>query len=147
MTDTPDPTRTVLVERELPYPPEQVWRALTQPNLIAEWLMQTDFTAVEGKRFTMSADWGSVACKVRTIEPCRCLSYSWDTKDLRSIVCWTLTPTQSGTHLRMEQTGFRPEQKAYLNGARAGWTRFIRQLDDLLAQMVGAQSGNAGASQ
>ena len=75
-------TRSVIVEREIPFPPEKIWRALTQPHLIEEWLMKNNFKPVVDHRFNLNAEWGGVDCQVRTVEPNRTLSYSWDTKDL-----------------------------------------------------------------
>lgn len=133
MTDTA--TLSVIVEREISFPPEKIWRALTQSHLIAEWLMNNDFKPDEGHRFSLSADWGAVDCQVRTVEPNKALTYSWDTKDLKSVVRWTLTPTQTGTRLRMEQEGFRPDQQPYYRGAQAGWPRFFTNLEEVLARM------------
>ena len=130
-------TRSVVVERELPYPPEKIWRALTQPHLLQEWLMNNDFTPVVGERFNLTANWGSVDCRVLAIEQNQSLSYSWDTKDLASIVTWTLTATPTGTHLRMEQTGFRSDQRPYYQGAMVGWPRFLDALEKVLAAMDG----------
>lgn len=135
MTDTATDALSITVEREIPHPPEKIWRALTQPHLIAEWLMKNDFRPDEGHRFNLSADWGTVDCQVRTVEPPRTLSYSWDTKDLRSVVTWTLTPTGAGTRLRMEQSGFRPDQQPYFRGAKAGWPRFLDAMEQVLARM------------
>ncbi|MBZ6076322.1 SRPBCC family protein [Microvirga puerhi] len=128
-------TRSIIVERGLPYPPEKIWRALTQPHLIAEWLMKNDFSPETGHRFSLTADWGAVECQVQTVEPNRSLSYSWDTKDLRSVVTWTLTRTGEGTTLRMEQRGFRPEQRSYFQGATVGWPRFLQQMERVLANL------------
>src|ERR1700757_3630555 len=111
MNNTATETSTVIVEREIPHPAEKIWRALTQPHLIAEWLMKNDFKPVVDHRFNLSAAWGAVDCQVRPVEPNKTLSYTWDTKDLRSVVTWTLAPTSTGTHLRMEQSGFRPDQQ------------------------------------
>ena len=132
MTDTQ--TRTVTLERQIPYPPEKLWRALTQPHLLAEWLMQTDFVAEPGHSFRFTADWGAVDCKVIKIEPLRSLSYRWDAMGLESVVTWTLTPTAGGTHLKLEQTGFRPDQGQAFHGARFGWTSFLDRLETLLAR-------------
>jgi uncharacterized protein YndB with AHSA1/START domain len=127
--------RSIVIEQEFHHPPEKVWRALTEPHLIAEWLMKNDFVPAAGHRFGLEADWGAVSCEVKTIEPNRTLSYSWDTKDLRSTVTWTLEPTDAGTLVRMEQTGFRPEQKSYFRGATAGWPRFLARLGQVLARI------------
>ncbi|WP_011579973.1 MULTISPECIES: SRPBCC domain-containing protein [Chelativorans] len=135
MTDTASETLSVVVEREFPYPPEKIWRALTQPHLIEEWLMKNDFKPVVEHRFNLSADWGSVDCQVQAAESHKLLSYTWDTKDLRSVVTWTLTPTSSGTLLRMEQSGFRADQQPYYRGAQAGWPRFFAGLEQVLERM------------
>jgi uncharacterized protein YndB with AHSA1/START domain len=127
-------TQTVTVERELPHPPEKVWRALTQPHLIEAWLMKNDFKPVVGHRFALSADWGAVDCKVLAVEPSKALSYTWAAFGLESVVTWTLTPTATGTHLRMEQSGFGPDQKQAYHGARHGWQRFLAALDEVLAR-------------
>jgi uncharacterized protein YndB with AHSA1/START domain len=133
-------TRSVVVERELPHPPEKVWRALTQPHLIEEWLMQSDFAPVVGHRFTMRRNPKPdvnivVDCRVLVIEPNRTLSYSWDAYGLESIVTWTLTPTAAGTHLRMEQVGFRPEQQQAFAGAKAGWRQSLTSLEQVLGRI------------
>jgi uncharacterized protein YndB with AHSA1/START domain len=140
MTDTATETRSVVVEREIPHPPEKLWRALTQPHLIEAWLMKNDFAPVVGHRFNLSGEWGGVLdCEILAVEPNKTLSYSWDFKhddaafDLRSVVTFTLTPTSTGTHLRMEQSGFRPDQKQASAGAIAGWHKFLANLDEVLA--------------
>ena len=131
--------RTVVVEREIAHPPEKLWRALTQPHLISEWLMRNDFAPVVGRRFTLTGDWGSVECDVLTVEPGKTLTYTWNhvhddpAFDLRSVVNFTLTPTAAGTLLRMEQTGFRPEQKQAFGGARYGWEQHFTNLERVLA--------------
>jgi uncharacterized protein YndB with AHSA1/START domain len=134
-------TRSVVIERDIPHPPEKLWRALTQPHLIEEWLMKNDFAAVVGHRFTLRGDWGGVLdCEVLEIEPHETLSYSWNFQhddpaySLQSVVTFTLTPTPAGTHLRMEQRGFRPDQKQAFGGAHAGWKQFFSKLDELLAR-------------
>jgi uncharacterized protein YndB with AHSA1/START domain len=134
MTDTATETRSVVVEREMPFPPEKVWRALTEPHLIEAWLMKNDFALDVGRRFTLKGDWGSVDCKVLAAEPNRRLAYSWDAMGLESTVTWTLTPTGGGTHLRMEQAGFRPDQGQAYGGARMGWQKFLGELEKVLAR-------------
>jgi uncharacterized protein YndB with AHSA1/START domain len=134
-------TLSVVVERELAAPPEKVWRALTQPHLIEEWLMKNDFKPAVGHRFNLSGEWGGVLdCEVLVLEPNRMLSYTWDfahadaAYNLKSVVTLTLTPTDTGTHLRMEQSGFRPDQKQAYGGARAGWSQFLAKLEQILAR-------------
>ena len=128
-------TRSVVVEREIAYPPEKIWRALTQPHLISEWLMQNDFQPTMGHQFTLSGDWGSVECRVQTLEPNRILAYSWDAFGLESVVTWTLTPTAKGTHLRMEQAGFRADQDQFFEGAQGSWPQFVSALEEVVAKL------------
>ena len=129
-------TLSVVVERDVPYPPEKIWRALTQPHLIAEWLMQNDFAPVVGHRFNLRGEWGGVLdCEVLAVEPHKTLSYTWNfahddaAYNLKSVVTFTLTPTSTGTRLRMEQSGFRPDQKQAFQGARFGWQKFFADLE------------------
>jgi uncharacterized protein YndB with AHSA1/START domain len=141
MTDTASKTMSVVVEREFAFPPEKLWRALTQPHLIAEWLMKNDFEPVVGHSFSLRGDWGGVLdCEVLTVEPNKTLSYTWNFAhddaafDLRSVVTFTLSPTATGTHLRMEQSGFRPGQKQAIGGAKVGWQQFLATLEQVLAR-------------
>jgi uncharacterized protein YndB with AHSA1/START domain len=133
MNETSTETLSVVVEREIPYPPEKIWHALTQPHLIEQWLMKNDFKPVVDHRFNLRADWGVVDCQVLAVEPNKTLSYTWGAYDLRSVVNWTLTPASPGTHLRMEQSGFRPDQPQYYEGAKGGWRQFFAALEQLLA--------------
>lgn len=142
MNETSTETLSVVVEREVPFPPDKIWRALTQPHLIEEWLMKNDFKPVVGHSFNLRGDWGGVLdCEVLAVEPCKKLTYTWnfthdDTAyDLKSVVTWTLTPTSSGTHLRMEQSGFRPDQRQAYGGAKAGWQQFFANLEQILARI------------
>jgi uncharacterized protein YndB with AHSA1/START domain len=135
MSNLATETRSVVVEREMPFPPEKIWRALTQPHLIQEWLMKTDFQPIVGHRFDLRADWGAVDCQVQAVEPNRTLSYTWAALGLESVVTWTLTPTSTGTHLRMEQSGFRPDQQQAYQGANYGWPKFFASLEEVLARI------------
>jgi uncharacterized protein YndB with AHSA1/START domain len=134
MTNTATETRSVIVEREIPYPPEKIWRALTQPHLIEEWLMKNDFKPVMNHKFNLSADWGAVDCQVTAVEPNKTLAYTWAAYGLESVVTWTLTPTRTGTLLRMEQLGFRQDQERAYQGAKFGWQKFFANLEQVLAR-------------
>ena len=127
-------TRSVVIEREIPHPPEKIWRALTQPHLVAEWLMKNDFEPVVDHRFRFSADWGAVDCQVLTVEPNRTLSYTWAAHGLESVVTWTLSPSGRGTRLRMEQIGFKPDQQQAYQGAQYGWPKFFARLEQILTR-------------
>jgi uncharacterized protein YndB with AHSA1/START domain len=141
MNEAASETLSVVVEREVPHPAEKLWRALTQPHLIEEWLMKNDFKAQVGHHFKLRGDWGgTLDCEVLTLEPHRSLSYTWNFAHadaayaLQSVVTFTLTPTNRGTHLRMEQAGFRREQKQAYGGAKLGWQQFFGKLEQVLAR-------------
>lgn len=140
MNEQSTETRAVVVERDIPHPPEKIWRALTQPHLIEAWLMKNDFLPVVGHKFNLRGEWGGVLdCEVLAVEPQRTLSHTWNfahedpAYNMTSVVTWTLTPTGTGTRLRMEQAGFRPDQKQALGGARAGWQENFDRLEKVLA--------------
>jgi uncharacterized protein YndB with AHSA1/START domain len=143
MTANPADTRSLVVERQMSHSPEKVWRALTQSHLIEDWLMPNNFQPVVGHKFNLRADpmphWNGVTdCKVLAIEPGRLLSYSWNSSGeeagrLTTVVTFTLTPTNGGTHLRMEQSGFRSDNEQNYQGARYGWQKFLGELDRVVA--------------
>ena len=128
-------TRSVVIERDMAHPPEKIWRALTQPHLIEDWLMKNDFAPVADHKFNLRGDWGVVDCQVLEVEPNKTLSYTWAAYGLESVVTWTLTPTSTGTHLRMEQAGFKPEQPQNYQGAKYGWQQFFGKLEQVLARI------------
>jgi uncharacterized protein YndB with AHSA1/START domain len=137
-------TRCLVVEREMPHPAEKVWRALTQGALIEEWLMKNDFQPVVGHKFNFRATpmphWNGVTdCEVLIVEPIKRLSYKWNAsgeeaaKGLKTVVTWTLTPSKGGVLVRMEQSGFRPEDDANYQGANYGWQRYVGALERIAA--------------
>lgn len=128
MTDT-----LLVLERRLPHPQDKVWRALTQSDLMADWLMPNDFEPVVGKPFTLRTDptphWnGIVTGEVLAIEPMSRLVYKW--YDMTIVM--TLTPEDGGVLLRLEQSGFANDQA--FNGAKFGWTNFLARLEQSLAK-------------
>jgi uncharacterized protein YndB with AHSA1/START domain len=140
MTETAADLRSVVIERQMPHPPEKIWRALTQSALIEDWLMKNDFEPVLGRRFNFRMEampgWNGVTdCEVLELEPPRRLAYSWNASGdeaasgMKTVVTWTLTPTAGGALVRMEQSGFRPHEQNNLRGATAGWHRFIEGLE------------------
>ena len=103
--------------------------------------MKNDFKAAVGHHFKLRGDWGGVLdCEVLAVEPNKTLSYTWNfahddaAYNLQSVVTFTLTPISTGTHLRMEQSGFRPDQKQAYGGAKAGWQQFFAKLEQILAR-------------
>ncbi|AMY00915.1 SRPBCC domain-containing protein [Mesorhizobium ciceri] len=140
MTNIAIETRSVIVEREIPYPPEKIWRALTQPHLIEEWLMKNDFKPVVDHRFKLRKEPQPdvsivVDCQVTAVELNKTLSYTWQAYGLESVVTWTLVPTSTGTRLRMEQSGFRPDQEQAYRGATSGWRQYFANLSQVLARI------------
>ena len=97
--------------------------------------MKNDFQPVVDHRFKLRADWGAVDCQVMAVEPNKTLSYTWAAYGLESVVTWTLTPTRMGTRLRMEQSGFRPDQQQAYQGAKHGWQQFFGNLEQVLARI------------
>jgi uncharacterized protein YndB with AHSA1/START domain len=144
MTDT----YTIRIDHFLPYAPARVWKALTDPNLIARWLMPNDFQLEVGHHFTFNnvpiptvKFAGIVYCEVLDFEVERSLRYSWvdrgDENGLNSIVTWRLEPEDNGTHLFLEHEGFDPNNALQLKGFQMmsqGWGRIVRQrIEEVLA--------------
>jgi uncharacterized protein YndB with AHSA1/START domain len=139
MTGPTENTRSLVFERQMPHPPEKVWRALTQPWLIEEWLMKNDFAAEVGHRFTFRArplpGWSGVTnCEVVTVEAPYLLAYRWgdgteSESGLTTLVTWTLTPRNGGTLVRMEQSGFRPQDEGGYRRMGGGWPRVLERLE------------------
>jgi uncharacterized protein YndB with AHSA1/START domain len=143
MANQGESPRRLVVERVFAHAPEKVWRALTESPVLAQWMMKNDFEPVVGKRFQFRAEpmpnWnGVVDCEVLTVEPMKQLSYNWGVGGeggLQWAVLWTLTPVEGGTHVRMEQSGFGPEQQAAYQGANYGWQRFFGGLEKVLGEL------------
>jgi uncharacterized protein YndB with AHSA1/START domain len=145
LTDTTAKTQTdsISFEFDLPHPPEKVWRALTDPVLLTEWLLPVgDLELASGAAFTFKTQphpgWdGTVNCRILEIEAYRKLSYTWVVGDnwLDTVVTFALTPTASGTRLSLVQSGFKPDQKQNFGGARYGWKMMGGKLVDLLGRI------------
>ncbi|HEX4997553.1 MAG TPA: SRPBCC domain-containing protein [Terriglobia bacterium] len=136
----PSQTDSISFEFDLPHPPEKVWRALTDPALLNEWLLPVfDLKLEPGAAFMFRTQpqpgWdGAVNCRMLEIEPHRKLSYAWVVGELNTVVTFTLAPTSSGTQLFLVQSGFKPEQKQNFGGARYGWRMMGGRLVELLAK-------------
>ncbi|NVB85084.1 MAG: SRPBCC domain-containing protein [Kofleriaceae bacterium] len=134
-------TKSIVVERLVPHRAEKVWRALTHSDLIARWLMQNDFQPERGHKFKFRAQpvagWSGVTnCEVLEIEPQRRLVYSWgdgteSDSGLKTIVTWTLAEEAGGTRVRMEHSGFRPEDEAGFVGMGRGWPKILERLEQI----------------
>ena len=134
-------TETISFEFDLHHSPEKVWRALTDPALLAEWLLPViDLELAPGAAFTFKTQaypgWdGTVNCRFVEIEPQRKITYTWTVPFLDTVVTFTLTPTASGTRLSLVQSGFTSEQKRESGGARYGWKMMGGKLVDLLGRI------------
>lgn len=148
MTTTTSPTDrsqndTVALDFDMRHPPEKIWRALTEPALLSEWLLPvTGIALTPGAQFTFRTQpypgWdGVVHCRMVEIDPPRKLQYRWAVGDmsLDTVVTFTLVPTATGTQLSIVQTGFKPEQKRESGGARYGWKSMGAKLTDLLERV------------
>jgi uncharacterized protein YndB with AHSA1/START domain len=137
----PSQTESLTFEFDLHHSPQKVWRALTDPALLAEWLLPVVGLKLEpGAAFTLKTQaypgWdGTVHCQMLEIEEQRKLSYTWRVPFLDTVVTFTLTPTASGTHLSVVQSGFKQDQKQEFGGARYGWKLMGGKLVDLLAKL------------
>jgi uncharacterized protein YndB with AHSA1/START domain len=138
----PSQTDTLAFDFDLPHPPEKVWRALTDPVLLAEWLLPvTGFKPEPGVAFTFQTQpvggWdGIVNCRLLESDLHRMISYTWVVGDMDTVVTFTLTPTASGTCLSLVHAGFKPDQKQNFGGARYGWKMMGGKLVELLARAV-----------
>lgn len=137
-------TNTISFEVDLPQPPDKVWRALTDPELLAEWLLPVaGFQLEPGAAFTFRTQpypgWdGTVDCRIIEIDEPRKLSYSWivgGDLGLDTVVTFTLAPAGTGSRLTIVQSGFGPDQKKNFGGARYGWKMMSGKLLDLLVRM------------
>ena len=143
VVDTTDRSQTesITFEFDLSHSPQKVWRALTDPKLLTEWLLPVvGLELAPGAEFTFKAppqpEWdGIVNCRFLEIEPRKKLSWAWVVGDIDTVVTFTLNPTASGTRLSLVQSGFRPDQKKNSGGARYGWKMMGGKLVDLLQRI------------
>ena len=143
LTDTTAPSQTeaIAFDLDLRHPPEKVWRALTDPALLAEWLLPAvGFSLEPGTTFTFATQpvggWdGVVHCRVVEADAPRTLTYAWVVGDMNTVVTFRLSPTPTGTQLSLVQSGFTPAQKHNFGGARYGWRMMGGKLVDLLERI------------
>ena len=138
----PSQTETISFEFDLPHGPEKVWRALTDPALLAEWLLPVVDRKLElerGAAFKLKSQpypgWdGTVNCRILEIEAEKKLSCEWVVGDMAidTVVTFTLAATESGTRLSLVHSGFKPDQAGAFGGQRYGWTMWGGKLADLL---------------
>jgi uncharacterized protein YndB with AHSA1/START domain len=133
---------TITFEFDLQHSPAKLWRAITDPALLSQWLLPVfDLKLEKGAAFTLKTQayppWdGTVDCRILEIEAQKKISYAWvvGAMHLDTVVTFVLTPTAAGTHLVVTQSGFKPEQKQNFGGARYGWKMMGGKLVELLAK-------------
>lgn len=134
-------TEAITFELDLAHSPKKVWRALTEPELLKEWLLPTVGWKLEpGTEFMLKTQpypgWdGTVSCKLLELEPERKLVYTWNVPFMETVVTFTLAPTATGTRLSIVQSGFKPDQKQNFGGARYGWRIMGEKLVELLGRV------------
>jgi uncharacterized protein YndB with AHSA1/START domain len=139
-------TKSISLEYDLPHPPAKVWRVLTDPELVAKWLLPNDLRAVVGHGFTFRVEpsqwWdGIVSSEVLEVELHKRLVYTWrggpKSLQIDTVVTWTLTPTASGgTRLALEHSGFLPADRFAYDGAGKGWQQMAgEKLPAVLAEI------------
>ena len=139
-TTAPSQSEFISFELDLQHGAEKVWRALTNPELLSQWLLPVIGLQLEpGAEFTLKTQpqpgWdGTVDCRFLEIEAQRRLSWAWVVGDIDTVVTFTLDPTDAGTRLTVVQSGFKPDQKQNAAGARYGWKMMSGKLIDLLAR-------------
>jgi uncharacterized protein YndB with AHSA1/START domain len=141
-------TASIRTDAFLPHPIEKVWRALTDPRLLADWLMPNDFQPRVGHHFMFRADPvpdqnfdGVVHCQVLALEPYQLLRISWaNGVGLDTTVTWRLAPEGSGTRLFLAHEGFDDTdqgQQAVRRILGQGWRGHLpRRLQQVLATLV-----------
>jgi uncharacterized protein YndB with AHSA1/START domain len=138
----PSQNDAIAFEVDLRHKPEKVWRAITEPALLAEWLLPVvnqKLALEKGAAFVLQTQpfpgWdGTVNCRMLEIDAPRKLSYAWVVGDMEldTVVTFTLTPSEAGTRMSIVQSGFKPHQKQNWGGARYGWKMMSEKLEALL---------------
>lgn len=129
-------TKTTTCDQYLSHPPEDVWRALTTPELIARWWAPGDVAPTVGHRFSLDMDkWGTQPCEVVAVEPGRLISYVFAEGTLDTTITWQVVPEGTGTRLFLEHKGFdldSPMGRQAYEGMGAGWPNVLRRIDGSL---------------
>lgn len=138
------------IDQYFPHPPAKLWRALTTPELMSQWLMPNDFEPVVGHRFTFQSRpvaqtefSGKIACQVLDLDPQKLLRISWADAEkpdgMNTTVTWTLEPEGRGTRLFLEHAGFAPDEttqqlaRKFMGG---GWrSQVLRSFGELLDKL------------
>jgi uncharacterized protein YndB with AHSA1/START domain len=138
----------IRIEQFYPHPPERVWRALTDPAALADWLMKSDIKPEPGRRFQFRAKpmpgWrGYVDCEVQQVDEPRRLVYTWrgdDDWDEPTTVTWELEAVEGGTLLRFSHTNFQDPWGEQVSGMLAGgWRKMLEKSLPRVLERIGPQ--------
>lgn len=136
---TPTGPATIAVDQYVPHPPERVWRALTEPDLLARWWTSGDIRAEVGHEFLLDMEgWGHVPCRVLEVVVNERFVYRF-TDDWT--LTWRLVPEGRGTRVLLEHSGFDlddPQQRFAFDRMGPGWR------DEVLPRIETALAGVAG---
>jgi len=124
---------------------EKVWRALTDPKAIAQWLMENDFEPRLGHKFMFHSKpqpgWdGKTYCEVIELDPPRRLAYTWRGGPIDTLLRITLEPVPDGTRMVLEHSGFRGVKAVMVSFIMgAGWKGIVnKRIPAVLARMDAA---------
>lgn len=127
----------ITVEHVYKQPPARVWRALTDPALVARWWAAGDIRAEIGHRFEMDmGPWGKQPCEVIAVEPGRLFRYRFAQPTLDTIITFALAPEGTGTRLTLTHEGFdldSPMGRRAFEGMRPGWPGILAKIATTLA--------------
>ena len=130
-------TASIRVEHTYSQPPARVWRALTEPALIAKWWGAGDIAPIVGHRFDLDmGQWGKQPCLILAVEPEKLLKFKFSEGRLDTTITWELRAEGTGTLLTLTHEGFdisSPMAKAAFDAMKQGWplvlTRVVGALD------------------
>jgi uncharacterized protein YndB with AHSA1/START domain len=135
---------TLVLVRDLPYPPAKVWTAITDPEQLREWApfdADRNLGAVGNVTLTtVRAPSPHVTeTQVRRADPPRTLEYTWGGNDLR----WELEPAGAGTRLTL----WHNIDRRFISMGAAGWHICFDVLDRYLGdQPIGRIVGGDAMS-
>ncbi|RDI44741.1 SRPBCC family protein [Nocardia mexicana] len=145
---TTEDLTSIELDHFYPHAPEKVWRALTTPELMAQWMMQpVGFEPVVGNSFRMRGTpmpnvgfSGEIRCEVIEVTAPERLSISWNDaesdRETGWVITWRLHPEGTGTRILFTHTGFDPDDTtAQLSRKimRGGWPGMFARLEKTLA--------------
>lgn len=129
----------ITCDRLLTHAPDEVWRALTEPALLAGWwATATDLRPQVGHRFALDMGaWGTQQCEVTAVEPGSLLAYTFGVGTIDTTLTWRLVPEDAGTRPFLEHAGWDLDTEVGQQGYRgmgAGWPHVLARVDAALSE-------------